>query len=120
MAGIAAEDIGKCAYGIFKKGQSEIGKRIGIAGDQLSGQEMADALSKVLGRKVSYNEISPEVYRSFGFPGADDLGNMFQFYRDFDTVCNKSRDVKYSKELNPALQSFDMWLAENAQRLPID
>ncbi len=120
MAGIAAEDIGKCAYGIFKKGQSEIGKRIGIAGDQLSGQEMADALSKVLGRKVSYNEISPDVYRSFGFPGADDLGNMFQFYRDFDTVCNKSRDVKYSKELNPTLQSFEMWLAENAQRLPID
>jgi len=120
MAGIAAEDIGKCAYGIFKKGQSEIGKRIGIAGDQLSGQEMADALSKVLGRKVSYNEISPDVYRSFGFPGADDLGNMFQFYRDFDTVCNSTRDVKYSKELNPALQSFDMWLAENAQRLPIE
>ena len=120
MAGIAAEDIGKCAYGIFKKGQSEIGKRIGIAGDQLSGQEMAEALSKVLGRKVSYNEISPDVYRSFGFPGADDLGNMFQFYRDFDTVCNSTRDVKYSKELNPALQSFDMWLAENAQRLPID
>jgi len=120
MAGIAAEDIGKCAYGIFKKGQSEIGKRIGIAGDQLSGQEMAEALSKVLGRKVSYNEISPDVYRSFGFPGADDLGNMFQFYRDFDTVCNSTRDVKYSKELNPALQSFDMWLAENAQRLPIE
>ena len=120
MAGIAAEDIGKCAYGIFKKGVSEIGKRIGVAGDQLSGQEMADALSKALGQEVGYNEISPEVYRSFGFPGADDLGNMFQFYRDFDTVCNSTRDVKYSKELNPALQSFDMWLAENAQRLPID
>ena len=81
---------------------------------------MADALSKALGQEVGYNEISPEVYRSFGFPGADDLGNMFQYYRDFDTVCNSTRDVKYSKELNPALHSFDMWLAENAQRLPID
>lgn len=120
MAGIAAEDIGRCAYGIFKKGESLIGKRIGVAGDQLSGGEMADALSKALGQAVSYNEISPEVYRSFGFPGADDLGNMFQFYRDFDEVCNSARNVQYSKELNPALQSFEMWLAENVQRIPVE
>jgi len=36
MAGIAAGDIGKCAYGIFKKGAGLIGKRVGIAGDQLT------------------------------------------------------------------------------------
>lgn len=120
MAGIAAEDIGKCAYGIFKKGEELIGKRIGIAGDQLTCDEMAEAMSKALGEKVSYNEITPEQYRGFGFPGADDLGNMFQFYRDFDEVCNSTRDVKFSKELNPELQSFEMWLSENAKRMPID
>jgi uncharacterized protein YbjT (DUF2867 family) len=120
MAGIAAGDIGKCAYGIFKKGEELIGKRIGIAGDQLTCTEMAEAMSKALGEEVSYNEITPEQYRGFGFPGADDLGNMFQFYRDFDEVCNSIRDVTYSKELNPELQSFKMWLAENAKRIPID
>ncbi|HQU59169.1 MAG TPA: NmrA/HSCARG family protein [Saprospiraceae bacterium] len=118
MAGIAAGDIGKCAYGIFKKGEAAIGKKIGVAGDQLSCADMAKALSKALGEEVHYNEITPEVYRSFGFPGADDLGNMFQFYRDFDAVCNSTRDVQFSKELNPELQSFEMWLAENAQRMP--
>lgn len=120
MAGIAAGDIGKCAYGIFKKGEELIGKRVGIAGDQLTCAAMAEALSKALGEEVSYNEITPEQYRGFGFPGADDLGNMFQFYRDFDEVCNSIRDVKFSKELNPELQSFDMWLAENAKRIPLD
>jgi uncharacterized protein YbjT (DUF2867 family) len=120
MAGIAAGDIGKCAYGIFKKGEELIGKRVGIAGDQLTCTEMAKAMSKALGEEVSYNEITPEQYRGFGFPGADDLGNMFQFYRDFDEVCNSVRDVKFSKELNPELQSFDMWLAENAKRIPLD
>jgi len=120
MAGIAAGDIGKCAYGIFKKGEELIGKRIGIAGDQLTCTEMAEAMSKALGEGVSYNEITPEQYRGFGFPGADDLGNMFQFYRDFDEVCNSIRDVKFSKELNPELQSFEMWLAENAKRIPLD
>ena len=93
MAGIAAEDIGKCAYGIFKKGSEMIGKRIGIAGEQLTGYEMAGALSKALGEPVVYKKIPAEVYRGFGFPGADDLGNMFQFYDEFEKELNKTRDV---------------------------
>ena len=120
MAGIAAEDIGKCAYGIFKKGPDTIGKRIGVAGEQLTCAEMAKALSTALGEAVSYNEITPEQLRGFGFPGADDLGNMFQFYRDFDEVCNSTRNVAYSRELNPELQSFEMWLAQNAKRIPLE
>jgi uncharacterized protein YbjT (DUF2867 family) len=120
MAGIAAGDIGKCAYGIFKKGEELIGKRIGISGDQITCTEMAEALSNELGEKVSYNEITPEQYRGFGFPGSDDLGNMFQFYRDFDDVCNSVRDVNFSKELNPELKSFKMWLEENGKRIPLE
>ena len=50
---------------------------------------------------------------SIFFPGSDDLGNMFQFYRDFDEECNRSRDVQLSKELNPELQSFETWLKES-------
>ncbi len=120
MAGIAAEDIGKCAYGIFKKGEETIGKRIGVAGDQLTCTEIAKYLTKYLEEEVTYNEITPEQYRGFGFPGADDLGNMFQFYRDFDEVCNSVRDVNYSRELNPDLQSFEMWLEENGKRIPLE
>jgi uncharacterized protein YbjT (DUF2867 family) len=119
MAGIAAIDIGKCAYGIFKKGNTMIGKRVGVAGDQLSCAEMAKEMSNALGEKVIYNEITPNQYRAFGFPGADDLGNMFQFYRDFDEVCNSIRDVNGSRELNPELQSFKMWLSTNATRIPL-
>lgn len=120
MAGIAGEDIGKCAYGIFKSGDAYIGKTVGVAGDQISCQDMAKAMSEAFGQPVVYNEISPEVYRSFGFPGADDLGNMFQFYRDFDEACNSVRDVQRSKALNPELQSFSEWLAKNAARIPLD
>ena len=120
MAGIAANDIGKSAYGIFKKGAPLFGKYVGLAGDQLSGAEMANALSKHLGEEVLYNEITPEQYRNLGFPGADDLGNMFQFYRDFEELCNSSRDVSFSRELNPGLKSFESWLADNAQRIPLN
>jgi hypothetical protein len=81
---------------------------------------MAESLTKASGEEVRYNEVSPDVYRSFGFPGADDLGNMFQFYRDFENVCTETRDVKYSKELNPELQDFGTWLKENAKKIPLD
>lgn len=120
MAGIASEDIGKSAYGIFKRGNEMIGKTIGLAGEHLSGQEMAAAMSKALGQDIGYNNVSPDTYRSFGFTGADDLGNMFQFYRDFETECNSVRNVSYSKELNPELQSFDQWLTKNAQSIPLN
>lgn len=91
LAGIAAEDIGKCAYGIFQRGRDYLGERVGIAGDYLTGAEMAAALTKALGQEVRYNDVPPEVYRSLGFSGADDLGNMFQFYRDFEHVCLAAR-----------------------------
>ena len=119
MAGIAAEDIGKCVYGIFKKGQEYIGKNIGVAGEHLSGKQMADALSKALGEPVVYNKIPAAVYRSFGFPGADDLGNMFQVYDEFEEKMNDLRDVKVSKQLNPQLQNFEQWLAQNAKKIPL-
>lgn len=48
------------------------------------------------------------------------LGNMFQIYRDYDEVCNNVRDVSRSRALNPSLKSFDMWLAENKSRIPLD
>lgn len=120
LAGIAAEDIGKCAYGIFKMGRESIGERVGIAGDHLTGAEMATALTEALGQEVRYNAVSPEVYRSFGFPGADDLGNMFQFYRDFEHDCLAARDLGVSRTLNPSLQTFARWLAQNKDRIPLD
>jgi uncharacterized protein YbjT (DUF2867 family) len=120
MAGVAAEDIGKCALGIFKAGAPYIGRNVGIAGEHLTGGEMAAAMTKALGREVRYNEVSPATYRAFGFPGADDLGNMFQFYRDFSRDVNGLRDVGESRRLNPELQTFEQWLRENAKKIPIE
>ena len=119
LAGMAAEDIGKCAYGIFKKGATLLNKTVGIVGEKLNGDEMAAKLAKALGIKVNYNNVSPETYRSFGFPGADDLGNMFQFKRDFNSDFNSIRDEKLSLELNPEMQNFEQWLAVNAKRIPL-
>lgn len=120
LPGIASEDIGRCAYGIFKKGREYIGKTVGIAGGHLTGEEMAAALSKALGQEVRYNDVPPEVYRSFDFPGAEDLGNMFQFKRDFEQYYCGARNLNEARALNPSLQTFDQWLAQNKDRIPLE
>ncbi|KUG08808.1 NmrA/HSCARG family protein [Solirubrum puertoriconensis] len=118
MACIASEDIGRCAHGIFNKGAAAIGQTIGITGGLLTGTDMAQSFSKALGQEVVYQPVPPEVYRGLGFPGADDLGNMFQFYQEFEEHFVETRREEVARELNPALQNFDQWLAQNAQRLP--
>jgi uncharacterized protein YbjT (DUF2867 family) len=120
MAGIAAGDIGKCAYGIFKDGNKWIGKTVGIAGDHLTGPQMAAAYAKALSQDVGYNAVTPEAYRGFGFPGAEDLGNMFQFYADFEDHFSKSRNLETSRALNPAMLNFEAWLTQNKSRIPLD
>jgi uncharacterized protein YbjT (DUF2867 family) len=120
LPGIAAEDIGRAAYGIFKRGREVIGQTVGIAGEHLTGAQMARSLSKALGQDVRYNDVPPEVYRSFGFPGAEDLGNMFQFKRDFERDFCKARDIDFARKLNPDLQTFDAWLAKNKERIPLE
>src|SRR4051812_2239111 len=84
LAGIAVEDIGKVAYGIFKAGQQYVGKTVGILGEALTIAEMGEKISAGMGvGPVRYNAVDADLYRSFGFPGADEMGNMFQMYRDF-------------------------------------
>ena len=119
LPAIAVEDIGKAAYAIFKRGDEFINRTVGIAGEHLSGQEMAEALSRALGKEIVYNPVTPEAYRSFGFPGADDLGNMFQFKRDFNEDYRGARDIEFSRQLNPELQTFERWLAQYGREIPI-
>jgi uncharacterized protein YbjT (DUF2867 family) len=120
LAGIAAEDIGKIAYGIFKAGSQYIGKTVGITGENLTINEMGEKLSKGLGiGPVKYNAVEANTYRSFGFPGADEMGNMFQVYCEFEKQVCGARSADVARQLNPQLQTFDQWLAKNKSRIPL-
>jgi len=120
LPGIAAQDIGRCAYGIFKRGAEFVGKRVGIAGEHLTGAQMAAEMTRALGRQVHYHAVTPAAYRSFGFPGADDLGNMFQFKHDFEADFCAARDPEFARSINPELQSFAQWLAANKGSIPLE
>jgi uncharacterized protein YbjT (DUF2867 family) len=119
LPAIGVEDIGKSALTIFRRGREFIGKTVGIAGEHLSGNELAAALTRALGQEVRYNNVPPEVYRSFPFPGADDLGNMFQFKRDFNDYYVGARSLAFTRSLNPELQTFARWLERYKDLIPL-
>ncbi len=120
LAGMAAEDIGKTAYGIFKAGDRYIGKTVGITGENLTLNEVSEKLAKGLGiGSVKYNAVEADTYRGFGFAGADEMGNMFQVYRDFENQVLGARSAETARLLNPQLQTFDQWLAKNKNRIPL-
>jgi hypothetical protein len=114
LVGIAAEDIGKVAYGVFKAGQEYIGKTVGIYGEALTIEQMGETLSKVLGvGPIVYNAVDADAYRGFGFPGADELGNMFQVYRDFERQVLDARSLDTTRKLNPSLLTYEQFVARH-------
>jgi nucleoside-diphosphate-sugar epimerase len=120
MAGLAAEDIGTVAYGIFKAGEAQLGKRIGITSENLTIEEMGRKLSKGLGiGPITYHAVDADAYRGFGFPGADEMGNMFQVYRDFEREVLGARSADMARRFNPQMLTFDQWLAKNREKIPL-
>ena len=112
LPGIAAADIGACAAGAFRQGPKAIGRTLGIAGEHLTGAQMAAALARTLGEPVTHVAMAPADYAKLGFPGADDLANMFQFKRDFNQVFCAARPVAESHALHPGLLNFESWLLQ--------
>ncbi|MEX2048791.1 MAG: NmrA family NAD(P)-binding protein [Gemmatimonadota bacterium] len=118
LSGMAVEDIGRCAYGVFREGVQHVGRTIGVVSEHLTGKELAAGLSKTMGEPVTYWPVPWEAFRRFDFPGADDLGNMFQFKHDFQEAFVGARDIGASRRLNPELLTFAQWLDLRGSEIP--
>ncbi|MHA3020866.1 NmrA/HSCARG family protein [Mycobacterium sp. BMJ-28] len=118
LSGIAVADIGKTALGIFKRGAEFIGQTVSIAGEHLTGDQYAAAFSEAFGETVTYRPISWDDFRAQGFPGAVEMGNMFQYYAQNAARFVGDRDLAAVRTLNPALQSFRDWLTRAGLETP--
>lgn len=72
----AVSDIGEFSASLFERGAVVIGKRIDIAADELTGHELAAILSSVTGKPVSYQALSPDIFR----PQMEDMALMFEWF----------------------------------------
>lgn len=115
LSGIAAEDIGRTAYGVFAAGDKYVGETVSIAGEHLTGAEYAAAFADALGEPVDYRPLTPDQFRALGLPAGDEFGNMFQFYVEGERDFVGARDLAVVRSLNPRLQTFREWLAEHVE-----
>jgi len=120
LPGIAAADIGRSALAILRRGAQTAGEYFGIAGETLTGEAMAAAMARHLGEAVTFQDVPFEIYRNLGFPGADDLSNMFEFQAILGDEFLARRSPALTRELAPATQDFESWLAANAAKIPLD
>ncbi|MDX2561966.1 NmrA/HSCARG family protein [Streptomyces sp. TX20-6-3] len=117
LSGMAVDDVGRTARAVFARGTDLIAATVSIAGEHLKVADMAAALTEALGEPVRYRPLTPDEWRAQGFPGADESGNMFQYYTDCEQYFTEARDIDAVRGLDPALQNFGAWLAAHRDRL---
>lgn len=115
LAGVAVDDIGGVVAVLFEHPERYKARTVGVVGDDLPPKTYAEAMTQVLGEKVVYNYVPREVFASFGFPGAADLANMFEFNRLY--IPSRRADLEESRALYPQMQTFEAWLGANRDRL---
>jgi hypothetical protein len=120
LALIAADDIGKTALGVFRRGDEFIGRTVSIAGAHATGEELAAKFAAVLGEKVLYRPFTHDEVRAFARPGALEIANTYQFYSDASEYFTGVRTSTLVRELNPDLKSLDAWLNKHNNEIPLD
>ena len=108
---IGVEDGGEAVASVFTSPSEFIGKKIGLSGDKLTITEYVTILSKVTGKTIKYNQVTPDQFAQFPFPGADELAVMFEFF----TSGNFHRDRVLTQRLNPKVRRFEEWATDNKQ-----
>jgi uncharacterized protein YbjT (DUF2867 family) len=119
LPAVAAEDIGRTAYGIFTKGTALVGSTVGVSGEIATGDQYAAKLSDLFGERVAYRPADPDAIRASGVPGADDIANMFRYYADASDYFTRTRAPEDARALNPRLQDFTTWLGRNRDKFRI-
>jgi len=115
LAAVSAEDIGGIVTPVFENPEKYIGKNLGVVGDDRPAKDYAEIMTQVTGKKIVYNYIPRDVFAGFGFPGAEDLANMFEMNRLY--IPNRTDDLNSCLNLYDRMQSFETWALRNKDRL---
>jgi uncharacterized protein YbjT (DUF2867 family) len=114
LAMASVEDVGGVALSVFENASAFSGKVVGVVGEDYTCDEYAAIMSQVLRRNIRYNHIPRDVYAAYGFPGAEEIANMFEVQRLF--IPERTADLMESYRLNPSMQSFESWVERNKYR----
>lgn len=113
LGGFSVADLGDVVADIFAYGTFLIGERIPLVGDVLSPAEYADVMSEVSDEEIRYRHVPWEVFLTYGFPGAPDLANTFDFYRTQEARARAGWVM--TKARFPHVRRFAGWLASRRE-----
>jgi uncharacterized protein YbjT (DUF2867 family) len=119
ISGIAGEDIGKAVVSVFKRPSETIGHTIGLGAEHLTGHQVAQAFSEVLGEEVKYEPLAHNDFRALGFPAAVELGNMFQYYAEFPEHILSRRDAELTRAIVPSWLTLKEFLAAHSDEIAV-
>jgi uncharacterized protein YbjT (DUF2867 family) len=101
---IAVDDIGKYGLKAFEEHESLNGRSLDIAGDALTGPEMADILSDVAGRPISFYQVPIDDVRK----GSEEFAIMLEW---FDAVGYDADIEGNAREFGIRPTRFREWAA---------
>jgi uncharacterized protein YbjT (DUF2867 family) len=115
LAAISVQDVGRLVAPMFEQPAQYIGKVVKLAGDELPAADYAAMMSRATGADVRYSHVPRETFAALGFPGAEDLADMFEYYRLH--IPSRLRDIDTCRAIAPEVQSFETWVTANAGQL---
>ena len=115
LAAMSAADVGLVVAPLFEQPETWIGQTLKLAGDEIPAAAYAEAMSRATGADVRYAYIPRETFAAFGFPGAADLADMFEYYRLH--IPSRVKDIETCREIAPEVQNFETWISKNAEKM---
>ncbi|KUL41504.1 NmrA/HSCARG family protein [Actinoplanes awajinensis] len=110
IAGVALDDLGAIAARALRRPAETIGATIPVATEHLTGEQIAVAFARTLGELVVYRPPTHDQLRGLGFPGADELGNMFQYYAEFSEHALGLRGTGAARAMQPRWRNLTEFL----------
>jgi uncharacterized protein YbjT (DUF2867 family) len=101
---VAVNDIGAVAAAVLIAPSRVPTGAVEIAGDELTGSQIADVFGRRAGRPARFEALPPTAV------GDDDLRAMFTW---FATPPSYQADRALTAELAPQVQTFEQWLDQN-------
>lgn len=105
---IAVDDIGEFVSRAFDSPGDYLGQEIDLAGDELTGQEMADRFGEVLGTHVSYVQTPIEQIRAL----SKDWAIMAEWFNN----AGNGADVAFLRKIHPGLKALKTWISKSGWR----
>ena len=111
LSGFAIDDLGGVVAAVLDRFDELSRKTIGVVGEDAPSQHYAEVFTRVLGRTTVYQYIPRDVYAKLPVDGAEEIANMFEFFRLY--LPERKADMKQCRQIYPAMQGFETWLKAN-------